>query len=176
MSPLLGLAILATALGTFPSPGASAIAEPMSSMTLQEQCPVTIPNGAPFSSAPAPGRHGTAELWVGISYGGRIVAGPQMVESDGSIGVKFPWWRGVAGQLTITGRRLDGPAPPLRADIPRGYGDLDVQASRIIFPAEGCWEVTGRVASASLTFVVSVAKQALTVALRGSGSFGRYPI
>jgi hypothetical protein len=178
VSPLAVLATASLALGLVSAPGAAATAARSMSMTGSppEECPVTIPNGAPLSSAPAPGRHGSAELWVGLSYGGRIVAGPEMIDSDGSIGVKFPWWRGVAGQLTITGRRLDGPAPPLRADIPPGYGDIDVQASRIIFPTEGCWEVTGRVARASLTFVVSVVKQAVTASRRGSGSLGRYAI
>jgi hypothetical protein len=69
---------------------------------------------------------------------------------------KFGWWRGpgVVGKLSIEGRRLDGPAPPLRADIPDGYGETGFQSSRVTFTSEGCWEVTGRVGGASLTFVV----------------------
>jgi hypothetical protein len=62
----------------------------------------------------------------------------------------------VTGKLRIEGRRLDGPAPPLTADVPDGYGDAGFQASGIDFPTEGCWEVTGRVGSASLTFVTLV--------------------
>ncbi len=50
------------------------------------------------------------------------------------------------------------PAPPLRADIPEGYGLSGFQASGVIFPTEGCWEVTGRVGNVSLTFVTLVVK------------------
>jgi hypothetical protein len=42
------------------------------------------------------------------------------------------------------------------ANIPSGYGDSGFQATGIIFPTEGCWEVTGRVGEASLTFVTLV--------------------
>jgi hypothetical protein len=65
----------------------------------------------------------------------------------------------VAGALTITGRRLDAPAPPLAASVPSGYGDTGFQASGAYFPTEGCWQVTGKVASTSLTFVTFVIKK-----------------
>jgi hypothetical protein len=73
--------------------------------------------------------------------------------------MKFGWWRAVTGPLRITGRRLDGEAPPLRADIPSGYGDTGFQATGVIFPTEGCWQVTGTVAGSTLTFVTFVIKQ-----------------
>jgi hypothetical protein len=57
--------------------------------------------------------------------------------------MKFWWWRGVDGELEITGRRLDANAPPMSASIPDGYGETGFQASALIFPTEGCWEVTG---------------------------------
>jgi hypothetical protein len=82
--------------------------------------------------------------------------GPGFVESDGSRSMKFPWWRAVGGKLTITGRRLDASAPPLRAHIPEGYGDTAFQSTALIFPTEGCWEVTGRVGDVTLTFVTRV--------------------
>jgi len=78
------------------------------------------------------------------------------VTGDGKLGMKWGWRRGVRGQLRIEGRRLDESAPPLRADIPAGYGDFGFQASALIFPTPGCWEVTGRVGAASLTFVTLV--------------------
>jgi hypothetical protein len=89
---------------------------------------------------------------------GNILMGPHNVEPDGSLSMKFVWWRGVKGQLSIEGRRLDADAPPLRASIPDGYGDSGVQASALIFPTEGCWEVTGRVGDAALTFITRVTK------------------
>jgi hypothetical protein len=63
-----------------------------------------------------------------------------------------------AGRLRIEGRRLDASASPLRAEVPDGYGDLGFQASSVIFPTPGCWEVTGRVNDASVTFVTKVTK------------------
>jgi hypothetical protein len=76
---------------------------------------------------------------------------------DGSIPIKWGWDRvGITGTLQIEGRRLDAPAPPLRAHVPPGYGDTGFQVSTLIFPTEGCWEVTGRVGSHTLTFVVLV--------------------
>ena len=78
---------------------------------------------------------------------------------DGALGMKFPWWRGdgVRGHLRIEGRRLDGDAPPLRSEF-TDYGDRGFQASYVIFPTPGCWEVTGRAGDASITFVASVVK------------------
>lgn len=59
----------------------------------------------------------------------------------------------------VTGRRLDAPAPPLRADVPAGYGRTGFQASGVSFRTEGCWEVTGKVRQTTLTFVTFVIKQ-----------------
>jgi len=74
--------------------------------------------------------------------------------------MKFGWTRGegLRGKLKIRGRRLDAPAPPLRADIPNGYGDTGFQATALIFPTEGCWEVTGEVADTRVTFVTRVVR------------------
>ena len=72
--------------------------------------------------------------------------------------MKFPWWRGLRGRLVIEGRRLDAGAPPLRAHIPAGYGASGFQATGVIFPTPGCWEVTGHLGDTSLSFVVNVVK------------------
>jgi hypothetical protein len=119
-------------------------------------CAVTFPNGSqpPGGNIGGPGVHGNGLLWV--TLGSPVVvndAGP-----DGAVPDKFPWWRGVSGSLRIDGRRLDGPAPPLAATIPDGYGSIGFQASVVSFPTEGCWEVTGRAGEASLTFVTLVLK------------------
>jgi hypothetical protein len=126
-----------------------------------ESCPVTTPGKAPaeigdrlFGSAYA---FGNSDLWVGgLGPDGVIPADSRFVESDGSIGWKLGWWRIASGTLTITGRRLDAPAPPLRASVPDGYGPQGFQASGVYFSTEGCWEVTGTVASSELTFVTFV--------------------
>jgi hypothetical protein len=79
--------------------------------------------------------------------------------AGGTIRTKYPWWRAVSGTLRLEGRRLDGPAPPLTAtEVPDGYGATGFQASAVSYPTEGCWEVTGRVGDAILTFVTLVLK------------------
>jgi len=119
-------------------------------------CAVTFPNGSqpPDGNIGGPGVHGNGLLWV--SLGSPVVVND--ADPNGAIPDKFPWWRGVSGSLRIDGRRLDGPAPPLSANIPDGYGSTGFQASVVLFPTEGCWEVTGRAGEASLTIVTLVLK------------------
>ena len=82
--------------------------------------------------------------------------GAGWVLTDGSLSMKYMWWRLRNGQLTIQGHRLDDTAPPLRASIPDGYGDIGFQATSLIFPTPGCWEVTASVGDGSISFVVDV--------------------
>jgi hypothetical protein len=56
----------------------------------------------------------------------------------------------------VTGRRLDGSTPPARGQVPSGYGDTGFQSNGVIFPTAGCWVITGKVGSTSLTFVTLV--------------------
>jgi Tol biopolymer transport system component len=136
----------------------AATASPLT-MADASDCPVTKPGKAPgdiedrlFGSASA---FGNNDLWVGgLGEEGVILADSRFVESDGSIGMKFGWWRIESGTLTIAGRRLDASGPPLRASVPDGYGSQGFQASGISFPTEGCWEVTGAVGGSELTFVI----------------------
>ncbi len=120
-------------------------------------CPVTLPNGW---VAPGNDRgdtfHGNGRLWTALSPDGKALIAPG---KDGSLGTKLPWWRAVRGRLSITGRRLDRPASPLRAWIPDGYGETGFQASAVYFPSEGCWEITGKAGDAELTFVVEIRVQ-----------------
>ena len=132
-------------------------------------CPLTQPNG---NQAPGmghePGGYGNDALWTTLTMwserpGVVVVPNDGRIAPDGMInGMKWAWYRYVSGRLTIEGRRLDAPAPPLEADIPDGYGDSGFQVSGLTFPSAGCWEITGRVGDASLTFVVIVAVPAAT--------------
>jgi hypothetical protein len=117
-------------------------------------CPVTVANGR------KPGNHGNGALFTGLWPNGTVLATPEHVRPDGSIEMKFPWWRGngVRGALKISGRRLDGRAPPLKAHIPLGYGPTGFQATGLIFATEGCWQVTGRAGKGRLTFVTRVVR------------------
>lgn len=124
-------------------------------------CDVTRPNGkGTFREQPSPGLYGNGALSMAPWTDGTVVfkpGGPGFVMQDGSLGMKWGWRRGVRGQLKIEGRRVDAPAPPLQSEIACcGYGDIGFQSTYLIFPTPGCWEVTGRVGEASLTFVTLV--------------------
>lgn len=125
-------------------------------------CPVTFPNGSNYRWAfprNVPISHGNGALWTDPGAGGKIVLRPDQVREDGSIAWKMGWYRGVRGKLQVTGRRLDASAPPAQGHYDsEGYGDSGFQAGWIYFPSEGCWEITGRVGDASLTFVSLVVK------------------
>jgi hypothetical protein len=130
------------------------------------RCPRTRPSTGPPEVSPDAffgwgASYGNGELWVGgLGPDGVIAAGPDFVEPDGAVGMKFGWWRAASGDLRISGRRLDATAPPLRGDVPDGYGPTGFQASGVHFPTEGCWEVTGDLGQATaLTFVTFVIKQ-----------------
>jgi hypothetical protein len=141
------------------------------------QCPKTIisrvagpPGVAPADVVPGTSAYGNGTLVVGaLDVDGVIAASGDMVHRDGSIWWKFPWWRLVRGHLTITGRRLDAPAAPLTSFVPDGYGDIGFQASGVTFPSEGCWQVTGKIAHTSLTFVTLVIPQAHRAVISSSG-------
>src|SRR5712691_8496846 len=145
--------LLAVSIGcttTTPSSGQG------SNLTPRPPCRVTLPNrNKPpgTGSAESPGSHGNGKLWTVFPANGKLLITP---DKDGRLQEKFPWWRAVRGRLTIRGRRLDAPADPLKAWIPGGYGETGFQATGIIFPSEGCWEITGRVGDSELTFVVEV--------------------
>lgn len=140
---------------------------PQVTMADAKGCPVTLPRPfrppagvSPDALFGSGSSYGNGKLWVGGLWPkGVIVATPELIERDGSVGMKFGWWRQVSGPLSITGRWLDGPAPPLRADVPSGYGTTGFQASGVRFPTEGCWELTVKVGTNTLTFVTFVIKR-----------------
>jgi hypothetical protein len=131
-----------------------------------KHCPVTLPDsGGPPGISPDDffgwgASHGNGTLWVGGLWPhGVIEAGPDFVAKDGSVGMKFGWWRAARGKLRITGRRQDARAQPARGYVPDGYGATGFQASGVDFPTEGCWEITGTLPTTSLRFVTFVIKK-----------------
>ncbi len=127
-------------------------------------CPVTQPNGVVADGGePTRDSFGNSRLSVG-PFGlwpeGTVVlktGGSGFMTPEGWLGMKFGWQRSVRGRLTVEGRRLDGAAPALLADS-LNPTDTGFQATSLIFPTAGCWEVTARAGEASLTFVTNVVK------------------
>jgi hypothetical protein len=147
----------------------TAEAESRSPSRATQSCPVTIPTARvpPGSGFTAAGfNYGNRQLRAHLYWpNGTLTAGVRpdgsamaIINPDGSISVKLGWWRGLPRKLVITGRRLDASAPPLRADVPEGYGSLGFQPSGLTFPTVGCWRVVGKLGRVSLTFVVRVTR------------------
>lgn len=157
LSPALSLLALLTALAILMT-WLFGKMRPQVGSTGEFTCPVTEPNGSlpPGETVESEYYLGDGKLWTVLWPDGTIYMLPEDRQTDGSYSMKWGWWRGVDGALTIEGRRLDVPDEPLRADIPDGYGETGFQVSTLIFPTTGCWELTGRVGEASLTFVTKV--------------------
>ena len=125
-------------------------------------CPTTLPNGrTPPGETANQNHHGNGELFTALWPGGEIPfhpSGPGEIRPDGSLAMKFPWWRGegIRGPIEVSGRRLDRPGSGVTAEMPADYGDTGFQASALVFPSEGCWQVTASVGEAELSFVVEI--------------------
>jgi len=131
--------------------------------TAASACPITGPNGRGLPGEQLQGNHGDgSRLSTSLWPDGKVTfkpGGPGCVAQDGSLLMKWPWWRGVRGHLAVDGRSLDGAPGVVRAAI-LPYGESGFQPSALVFPGPGCWEVSGHVADATLTFVVLVDKVA----------------
>jgi hypothetical protein len=127
-------------------------------------CPVTrpMPHAAPgknlmYALGVPFGWYGNTALRVEVPSQGVLPA----MHPTGSAwanewGTKFPWWRLVPGNLTIAAHRLDGPSRGFHGTVASGYGRLGFISAGLIWPAPGCWQVTGTVSGHSLTFVTWV--------------------
>jgi hypothetical protein len=121
-----------------------------------ETCAVTKPNGnTPPGLAMSPNWHGNGSLWGSLPLDGTFM----YRSSDATVFDKWIWLaRGVEGDLHVQYRRLDPPFKPIIATTIAGTlssWDGPSWATRMYFQA-GCWQVTGRVADVSLSFVVKV--------------------
>jgi hypothetical protein len=97
-------------------------------------------------------------LWYGNIYLWTQLPPGSVVRVPRGGALKVPWWRMVAGRLTITGYPVGARKPHLSARIPAGYGDIDFQSTGITFPKYGCWRVTGHLQGHNLSFVLKVVR------------------
>lgn len=105
--------------------------------------------------------YGNGLLWAGLTADGIYAVAQDRVAEDGSIGNKLLWATTPPERApTLSGERLDAPAPPLRVlGVNRGSfssADKPSYMSPVSFPTAGCWRLTARVADVSLTYVVEV--------------------
>lgn len=131
-----------------------------------DDCPVTIPNGDAPSRAAAPLNHGENGVWTLLPPSGVAVAvapGSKLTPDSvlgavrrrtAAIELGFWLWSRESARkpFTITGRRLGARSRPLVAKV-RDPRATDF-SSRLVFPEDGCWRITGRSGGDALTFVV----------------------
>lgn len=138
-------------------------------LSAQDSCHPTKPNGIVAGSPQrSEGSYGNALLSVGpfgLWPDGTIIfkpGGAGFQTQDGALGMKFGWTRGIPGKLNVTGHRIDANAPPLRLETNgTAYRETGFQASYLIFPTPGCWEVTAQLGDrtdSKITFVTRVEK------------------
>jgi len=138
-------------------------------------CPVTIPPANPFKP-PKPyevvGRNsfeaGTERLWINLRKSGVWVWGPHkaghqnevqpLTEKLFWVSRDFNWREEYPPEIRVTGKRLDGPAPPLLTMTPTNAfpGPAAAMLVGVYVPTPGCWEITGDYKGEKLSFVVWV--------------------
>lgn len=140
-------------------------------------CPVTVPPAIPFTPpSPYPSDVGETSFWLGT--GKLWVDRPKSGVWDGwrphepgrehrvdPLTVKTFWWsadydpiKEENAELKVTGRRLDGNAPPLVTSETTNAFPTPATAMLVgvYVPTPGCWEITGEYKDQKLSFVVWV--------------------
>ena len=160
--PLLAL----TAVGQ-QNPSRQALVPPAS-------CRVTVPPANPFTpSGPYElGEKsfwlGTEKLWTVLRKSGVWWWAPHAPGREHQVQplTEKTWWMSrdfnyreeYPPELKVTGRRLDGDAPPLLTLTPTNAfpGPAAAMLSGVYVPTPGCWEITGDYKGQKLSFVVWV--------------------
>lgn len=162
--PLLFVALAAVILaacsaspGKAPSVAGATAPEPTATpWASTQECPLTpvhvakgaIPGTAwrdPFGSGTVWYKSEDNQLWAMTDASWR---------AGKSVRNKVPMLKPKGAHVEVTGTRLDGDGQ-LTALVGDGYPD-DFQASVLMFPSPGCWEIEARAGDSLLRFVVYV--------------------
>ena len=124
-------------------------------------CPVTPPvTGHPDGTPTASNNHWYANadrtIWV-IFLGQSSLRSALSEPVDPVIGKgpgnKEVWYKPSRSLLRVTGRRIDGDAPPLVYNL---SGSRQIEPSAIDFPTAGCWQIEAKARTSQLRLVVLV--------------------
>ena len=143
------------------------------SASVPQSCLVTQPPAQTFvPPSPYPSQHGSdgfwfgsEKLWVQLPTNGTWSHLPHYRPSDTAYRTKIQWWRkgydwrtDNPSKLTVTGERLDSPAPRLESQSnASGITGQAFIMSGLDIPTLGCWRVTGDYSGDKLSFVIWVA-------------------
>ena len=159
-----------TARGQQSSPQQSSVPRPL---VPPASCPVTVPPVDPFTPL---GPYelseksfwlGTDKLWTSLLKSGEVwywaPHAPGHEQEVQPLTVKTFWLskdfnyrEEYPPELKVTGRRLDGDAPPLLTLTPTNAfpGPTAAMLVGIYVPTPGCWEITGDYKGQKLSYVV----------------------
>ena len=152
-----GVAISPTAMASVKAadPGGCPITRPPN--------PAFVPPAPPAPSAPSVRGEefwfGTPELWTSLRSDGTWSGLPYQ---NGAYTQKVFWWSqryDWQSPLMVSGSRIDGSAPRLRASTATNAFADDIGSSILVgvdIPSTGCWEITGQLKGRYLSFVVWV--------------------
>jgi hypothetical protein len=161
-------------------------AQPATGDNRPTSCHVTLPDGrfAPQLPTSGHGEFSSGGAWYGSAFDGGVWYGTEKLWTalprDGvwrgsgparpyhfAYDNKLPWgrtnppFRRRDDPLTVTGKRLDGPAPEFTETFESSGFGPDYSGEGIMggisIPVFGCWQITGRYKDAGLTFTVWVA-------------------
>lgn len=110
---------------------------------------------------------GNDTIWSYTDSADGVFIDKRIIQSDGTAQMKWPWFHKstVVGEMSAKGRLVNGnddtnvinllesPNEAQAAGIPEGVA---VTVSYMVFPAEGCWEITATKGSESITFQTEV--------------------
>jgi hypothetical protein len=131
----------------------------------------TVPRKEPFTP-PAPYELddggfwlGTEKLWTALPKSGAVwgwaprgPGHPDLTAKTFWGSVNFNWKTEYPPELKVTGRRLDGDAPPVIAHRATNAfpGPAAAMLVGVYVPTPGCWEITGEYKGEKLSYVVWV--------------------
>jgi hypothetical protein len=113
---------------------------------------------------------GTEKLWTNLRMDGTWKGLPHYQPTDSAFRNKLFWWHEGydwrtenAPNLTVTGKRLDAPAPSLTTDEHANAGWTNDShhpfiVAGVFIPTPGCWQITADYKGDTLTFVVLVSQ------------------
>src|SRR5262249_15135692 len=140
--------------GSPPTATAQATAAATLSTPPAEDCPFTSPTYAQPAKDPNADAWGFGYWYINADHSIWASANPAG-EAWEAGDHKVMWIRPQGEDLTITGHRLNIGKPHLHAEIPCCY-PTGFQATGVIFPVAGCWEVTAKSGNHELIFTLSV--------------------
>ena len=143
-----------------PSPSASAVAAavrcPVSRSSGSQPPRVARLNFGTVLTSSKVGWVGSGGLWAQLPSHGRLLT--VLDRATGLFHTKFGWFRSIPGDVSVTGKLLEGANATFHADVGTvaEYGPTGFTPSVLQFARPGCWRLTGTLGRDRLAFVILV--------------------